>query len=324
MSVAYTPDAEQVMGPVMGGAHSGYPPGGEPDHELAHQTTAFLQYLAGYRQASPLTVDAYGRDLARLSRFLHSHRLPTDVRSIDGRVVQAFAVSMSGLAPATICRALNAVSSFFSYALRSGLTTTNPVEGVVKPKTRDVQVTIPKLDDCRGLVEAAGSTRERAMVMLLLTTGLRRAELLDLRLANVAADLSHLTVFGKGGKLRMVPIPDQTRQVLTAYLAERSTPSDLLFTNAAGQRVGNTSFYRLFRRLLRRSGVDPGVTPHSLRHQYATVLLHSGVDVKTCQELLGHADLSTTSRYLHTGDEAKKAAAAALPSFVVDVVGEVS
>ncbi len=286
-----------------------------PPLDLAALAREFLTYLADYRQASPLTVEAYRRDLVRFGRFLVAHRLPQEVTRMDTRTVQAFAVAQTGLAPATICRMLNALSSFFGYLQRAGIVDRNPVEGVVKPKARAQVPQAPNLETCRALVQAARSPRERAMVMLLLTAGLRRAELLDLRVADLSADLSQVTVLGKGQRLRTIPLPAQTQQALASYLTQRDGSSELLFTNRAGHRIGNTSFYRMFRRWLRRAGANGEITPHSLRHQYATTLLHSGVDVKTCQELLGHADLSTTSRYLHTTDDTKRAAANALPTY---------
>jgi len=283
----------------------------------------FLEYLREYRHASPLTLEAYRRDLTRLRQFLVSHRLPTSPEELTSRHLQAFAISLSGLAPATIRRALNAVSSFCAYLIRCGVRADNPVTGVEKPRQPSRPPRVPSQDECRRLVAAAKGTRERAMMMLLVTAGLRRGELLDLRASDLAADLSQITLVGKGSKTRTIPLPHQTQAALADYLAQRESKSGLLFANAAGNRLGNTSFYRLFRRILARAELpDSGITPHSLRHAYATTLLHSAVDVKTVQELLGHADLSTTACYLHTDADAKRRAADALPSFLPAGEGE--
>jgi len=230
--------------------------------------------------------------MRHLHQYLVSHRLPTDVRKINSRHVQAFAVSMSSRAPATITRALNATSSFFSYLVRSGVVEANPVEGVENHHLKWRQVRVPPTEECRQMITVCRNVRERAMLMLLLTAGLRRAELLDLRTADLAADCSEVTVVGKGDRVRTIPLPTQTQQVLGQYLGERDQSSELLFTNAAGKRIGNTSFARWFRRILKRAGLDAeDIRPHDCRHQYATTVLRSGVDVKTVQELLGHADL---------------------------------
>lgn len=154
------------------------------------------------------------------------------------------------------------------------------------------------------------------MVMLLLTTGLRRSELLSLRRVDLSSDLSELRVVGKGNRERAVPIPAQTRKALHEYLTQQPEPSEYLFPNRVGRQMGTTTFARMFRRIVARAGLaGSGITPHSLRHAYATQLLHSGVDIKTVQELLGHADLSTTSRYLHSDAHTKQAAVETLPSF---------
>lgn len=289
---------------------------------LPHLVDEFLNYLASYRRASPLTLDAYRRDLTRLNGFLQSRGLTLEADSLEPKTLEAFAVSLSGYSPATINRSLNATSSFCSFLLRAGRLARNPVDGIVKPKKQRKLPSVPSLEDCRHLLHAADGERERAMLLLLMGAGLRRAELLDLKLRDLSVDLRQLTVSAKGDKQRLIFLPDEAASALGAYLAIRTAESDWLFVNRAGQRIGNTSFCRLFRRILRRAGLeDKDFTPHRLRHFYATQLLRSAVDVKTVQEMLGHADLGTTSLYLHSDDNSKKAAAAALPSFVVDVVG---
>lgn len=286
-------------------------------YDFGHLVRCFLTYLEQYRQASPLTLAAYQSALRRLHRFLVSHGLPTDVRGISSRELQAFAVSMSGLSPATITRALNATSSFFGHLVRSGLVQSNPVDGVIKPKQRRTLPQGPTSEQCRRLVQATGDIRDRAMIMALLTAGLRRSELLNLRTSDLAADLSSIRITGKSGRERVIPLPGQTRRILEQYLDERESTSELLFPNTRAKRMGNSTFYRIFKRIVKKAGLDQaGITAHSLRHAYATMLLHSAVDVKTVQELLGHANLSTTSRYLHSDGATKQAAADALPDLL--------
>jgi len=292
---------------------------------LPQAREVFLQYLRAYRGASPLTVEAYRRDLEQLERFLLGYRLPTEVSQITTRHLQAFALSLSGRAPATIARALNAVSSLFAYLTRLGLVENNPVKGVVKPKARPVHRPVLSAEEGRRLLAAARTPRERAMLILLLTAGLRRAELLGLQASDLAADYSHLSVRGKGGRTRSIPLPQQAQVVLREYLRTGPGGHGFLFPSATGKRLGNTSFCWWFQRLLRSAGLaGRGLSPHSLRHTYATFLLHSGVDIKTVQELLGHADLSTTARYLHTDAETKRAAADSLPDFLPENTEEES
>jgi site-specific recombinase XerD len=279
--------------------------------------TGFIDYLTDYRSASEATVEAYGRDLAKLHRFLQSHRLPTAVHQLTTRHIQAFAVSMSGLAPATIRRALHAASSFFNYAVRLGHVECNPVAEVEMPKKLEQRPHVPTTKQCRELVAATRDPRERAMILLLLTGGLRRGELLSLRREDVATDATEITVTGKGRKTRTVPLPHHTAKALEKHLVKSDKSSPFAFPNQRGRQLTATTFYRSFRRILARAGLaDAGLTPHSLRHAYATHLLRAQVDVKTVQELLGHADLSTTARYLHSDTDAKRRAADSLPTFI--------
>ncbi len=245
-----------VTGHTDGDAHQYCSDSRQPTYELSELVEQFLAYMLSYRQASPLTVEAYRRDLRRLAEFLRGSRLPTEVREIDTRHIQAFAISMSELALATIRRALNAISSFFGYLMRTGIVNDNPVNSVVKPKAKPRKLRMPPTTECRRMVAACKDSRSRAMLLLLLTAGLRRAELLDLRTGDVAADSSEVTVVGKDDKTRTIPLPDQTSQALHEHLAQRDDQSDLLFTNQAVNRVGNTTFARWFRRILRRAGLE--------------------------------------------------------------------
>ncbi len=154
------------------------------------------------------------------------------------------------------------------------------------------------------------------MVLMLLGTGLRRGELLGLDVSSLSADLSELKIRGKGERERIVPIPGQCRAALRRYLDSREAEAPALFLNRAGKRVGTTTFHRWFRRLLRRAGLDgSGLTPHSLRHSYATHLLRAQVDLETIRELMGHSSISVTGRYLATDPSRKRAAVERLPEF---------
>lgn len=299
------------------------PPGVQAGASPPSLLEEFLCYLASYRNASPLTVDAYRRDLARLEGFLQTYDSALSPEALESRNLEAFAVSLSGYAPATINRALNAISSFCSFLVRTGRLDRNPVDAVLKPKKQRRLPDIPGLDDCRALIAATSTPREKTMLLMMMAAGLRRAEVLDLRLSDVSADLHQVTVRGKGDKQRLVFLPDEAAAALAEYLPARTEGADWLFANTAGKQVGFTSFARLFKRIKRKAGLaDRDLTPHRLRHFYASRLLHSAVDVRTVQTLLGHASLSSTEIYLHTDDNAKKAAAAALPFFVDSSTGE--
>jgi len=225
------------------------PPDREPQAAVAsvleELATQFVDYLASYRRSSHHTVSAYRRDLARLERFLGARNLPTEANAISTRHVQAFAVSLSGLAPASVNRALNACSSFFGWLGRQGLVEGNPVADVERPKVPLKLPNGPSLGDAQKLVEAARNTREKSMVLLLSCCGLRRSELLNLDTGDLSSVLSELRVRqGKGQKGRVIPIPAQCRAVLREYLATQGSRTGPLFAKGRGTRLGATGFYR--------------------------------------------------------------------------------
>ena len=284
-------------------------------HAVREISEQFLNYQDSYRRASPATIKAYRANLCRLAEFLEGARLPQDVTAIQTRHIQAFAMSLGHLAPASINRKLNAISSFFSFAERQGLVERNPVRDVERPRVPEKLPDAPTLSQVQSLVAAAQTERDRAMLVLISCCGLRRSELLDLAMSDLSADLGQLKVReAKGGRERALPVPAQCREILRCYLEEERQQGSHLFVNGAGNRIGNTGFYRIFRRLLKAAGLDKeGITPHSLRHFYGTALLQGRADVETVRTLLGHRDLRTTCRYLHATEEGRQRAVEQLP-----------
>lgn len=279
------------------------------------------QYLADleqYRGCSPNTVKAYGRDLQSFMTFLKGSGtgFAMDLRHVKSSDVQAFAHSLRGRSANTIRRAVHALSSFFGWAQRLGYTSASPAMGVQLPKKPPRLPKCPSEEECRALLAVAWTPRERVAIHLLLTTGLRKSELLALDLSDFRPDLSEVFVRGKGGKERLIPVPEQTREVLHAYLAERGHEPGPVLPNRDGRPMTSTTLQRIFTRVLKRAGLqDKGYTIHSLRHAYATMLLRGGADIRTLQDLMGHADISTTAVYLHSDLGTRQKAAACLPDF---------
>jgi len=281
----------------------------------------WLNHLRDYGNRSPLTIKAYRGDANRFIDFLREHRLPTSVDEINHRHIRAFAASLSEYAPATICRKLDALSSFLGHLQRIGIVDVNPVAGVERPKRPRKVPRAATVEQTRALVAAAETPRDRAMLLLLACTGIRRGELLGLDISDVAADLSEVKVRGKGERERMLPVPAQCRDAVRYYLNERAAESPALFLNNADHRIGTTTFHRWFRGLLRRAGLEEsGLTPHGLRHSYATNLLRAGVDLETIRTLMGHSDISVTGRYLSTDPSRKRSAVERLPDFAGEEV----
>jgi len=294
------------------------PPPMPTPHDVGPAIDAYLEYARDYLGFSPATLAAYGRDLQRFKRFLQDCRLPHDVRQIERKHIQVFANTIAGLAPATVRRRVYGVSALFRHLSRLGLVDRNPVDGVILPKRRDPEITVPSSDHCRRLVAACANPSERALMLMFVTLGLRRAELLALKVSDLSADLREVRVVGKGSRVRVLPIPEQTRAALREHLGacEEADQPRPLFPNRAGRPMTETTIRRLFERLKRRAGLQNSpLTLHGLRHGCASQLVASGVDVVTVQALLGHRSLDSTMRYLHTTDLRKRDAVEALPDY---------
>lgn len=297
---------------------------GQIDESLVQQRQEFLDFLALHVRYSPHTRVAYARDTQRLIDFLAtdapavSH--PSD---ITGQHLMRFAASLSHYAPSTVCRVLDALSSWFNHLSDIGVVADNPVADVPRPRRDQKLPTAATPDGCRALMTAAHTPLERAILGCLIYLGLRRSELLGLNVADFAPDLRTVRVRGKGAKERDLPVPRPLQRLLRAYLQERISDADALLLNRAGRRLGSTSLQRTWKRLLNRADLDQtDLTIHSMRHGAATQWLRAGADVRTVQRLLGHEGLETTARYLHSDDQTMRDAVDRLPDYVAAEGGE--
>jgi integrase/recombinase XerD len=279
---------------------------------------AFLEMMAVERAAAKNTLTAYGKDLADAGGFLAS--LGGDLATASAEMIEAYfaALGARGLAAATAARRRAAVRQFYRFVLEEGWRTDDPSRRVDAPKQGRP---LPKLLS-RGEIErliAAGLGKGRAeglrlacMIELLYASGLRVSELVGLPLAALARDPAYLIVKGKGGKERLAPLNAAARTAVKAYLAVR--PDFLLRTDkanpwlfpsrGAGRRLTARRFAQLLDGAAAAAGIDPGkVSPHVLRHAFATHLLEGGADLRTVQTLLGHADIATTQIYTHVASD---------------------
>ncbi len=277
----------------------------------------FLRHLTEYRHCSPLTADAYEREAERFFRFLETQSSSKPADEITRGDVNRFLTSLHGLSPASIRRAIYALASFFRHLVDLEIVDRNPASDIEVPKLTRTIPRAPTAEQCGQLLQACESTTEECAISLMLLAGLRRCEVLGLQVGDVAADFSQLLIRGKGGKQRVVPVSLALHSTLRRYLKPRDTDGPSLIINTVGGPMGINTLYRLFRRVLARAGlIDAGITPHSLRHAFASHLVSAGVDVATISELLGHANIATTSIYLHSSD-ASKAQAVEKLSFVL-------
>ena len=273
--------------------------------------TAFLRHLEVEKHASPHTIRAYGRDLAQWVRFVAQSERADAVaaRLVLGattRDVRAWLAALHGrgLDAVSVARKLAAVRSLYRFLARRGVVRRNPAREVRAPRVARKLVTFLPTDEAKAMVDAralGGDARERdvAVLEMLYATGLRVSELAGLDLDALDRDARTVRVLGKGGKERMVPYGAPAARALDTYLGRRATDRGPVFVNARGGRLTPRSIHTIVRRAARAAGVTRRVSPHTLRHTFATHLLDGGADLRMIQELLGHSRLSTTQRYTH-------------------------
>ena len=275
---------------------------------------SFLLLLAARR--SPRTVDAYRRDLAAFGATIDGPIGRTTTEQIEAWLA---AMRADGRAPATIARRLAAVRAYLRHLMLVGTRTDNPAAPIVGPRRPN---TVPRTlspSEAERLVEAASGTspramRDRALVELLYGAGLRVSEAVGLVKASVDLEQRIVRAVGKGGKERIVPLGRPAADALRRYMAlgrphldRRHRPD--LFLNARGGALTRAGAFLVLRRLADRAGLEPGrVHPHLLRHSFATHLLEGGADLRSVQEMLGHADVGTTERYTHVSDRHRREA----------------
>jgi len=278
---------------------------------------AFLDYLQSYRGYSPHTVKAYARDLRSFQEFLAGRYKSVErPDQVQREMVVGFCLAQRGAAPFTVRRRLAAVASFYGFLQDTGQVAFNPARGLPLPKVAHRLPTCLTEQQAKRLLEAAHTPWHRAMVALLLFAGLRRSEVTaitfeDLDLPVRRGKSGQLLVRGKGAKQRVVPLTPMVVQAIREYLRSRpqSQCTHLFVSRIGGHPIAGRVANRMLSRVLQEAGLDQeGVTPHRLRHTFATHLIRAGVDVRTVQELLGHADLQTTARYLHSDTRAKQSA----------------
>jgi len=273
----------------------------------------FLGYLSVERGASPHTLAAYGRDLAEYLTVLEGRGVRTpDAVTRDDITAFALAAQRRGLAPSTVERRLAAVKSFHRFLVREGITENHPTARVPLPKVPDRLPDVLSLDDVERLLgqpfpDGPAGLRDRAILEVLYGCGMRVSELTGLDLSDMDLAEQLVRVFGKGGKERIVPIGGIAVHALRAYLgqgrphlkprASVGADSGAVFVSSRGTRLSRQSVFRIVRRYGAAVGLD--VHPHTLRHTFATHLLEGGADLRALQEMLGHADISTTQVYTH-------------------------
>ena len=282
---------------------------------MARTTTpvnAYLTHLTVERRLAANSVESYGRDLTMLAAFAAG--TGARVEALSRQDLEAFVRSLmsDGRSPRSVARAVACYRGFYRFLVVDGRAKASPADDLRPPRAWKSLPRYLSVEDVDRLlaqpdVSTARGLRDRALIELLYATGMRVSELIGLRPADVNLDASYLTCTGKGDKQRIIPIGDEAaawvgrymRDARAQLMGKRNSPR--LFVNARGGGPGLTrvGFWKILKGYARKAGLNASISPHMLRHSFATHLLDRGADLRAIQMMLGHADLSTTQIYTH-------------------------
>lgn len=279
----------------------------------------FLNYLQVEKGLSKSTLEAYSRDIVRFRNFLAENKSAAfseeDTPFILKHLIQ---LRKSGLTARSRARHLVAIRGFYRFLVQEKILSNDPAGLIDLPKSGLKLPRVLSLAEIELLLDAPDTDkplglRDAAMLELIYAAGLRVSELINLKLQNINLEAGFVRVFGKGSKERIVPIGNHARDKINDYLKTarssrlKQTPSPYLFVARAGKPMTRQGFWKLLRRYAMQAGIGNKVTPHSLRHSFASHLLEGGADLRAVQVMLGHVDISTTQIYTHvTRDHLKK------------------
>lgn len=284
----------------------------------------FVEYLAVERGLSLNTLDSYRRDLESFFRYLGPEMRAIDVR--QAQVIGYLAhLRKLGRANTTVSRNLASIRSFYHFLVREEILEVDPTVNVETPKVEKRLPKVLTVHQVEQLLNAPDNltpagARDKAMLELLYATGIRVSELISIQVDDLNLSAGFLRCLGKGGKERIIPFGEIAQQALLYYInmgrpkLARSKGSRAVFLNHLGDQMSRQGFWKLLKKYAQSAGIMVDITPHTLRHSFATHLLERGADLRAVQEMLGHADISTTQIYTHvTRTRLKEAYAAAHP-----------
>ncbi len=275
----------------------------------------YMHHLAVEKGLSPNTLEAYARDLQYYAIFLSEGQTSRmDANSVEQTASFFKHLRQKGLTARSRARALSALKGFYRFLLQEGILKENPLHRLQTPKvvprlpsvltSPEVEALLRQPDPAKQL-----GSRDRAMLELLYATGLRVSELISLSLNDINLEVGYLRSRGKGSKERIVPIGQAASRALKIYLEGSrrhlalKSPDASLFLGRGGRKITRQGLWKILRKHARAAGIQRNITPHTLRHSFATALLEGGADLRSIQFMLGHADIATTQIYTHVSKE---------------------
>lgn len=271
----------------------------------------FIYYLSVEKGLSPNTLDSYGRDLKKYLLHLQQRGITSFASTNRDEIALFLALQQEqGLASASVTRCLAAIRSFYQFLLKEQVMEANPAKELETPRTEKSLPQVLSCSEVEHLLEQPqqgkhAGLRDKAMLEMLYATGIRVTELVSLNINDVNIKMGFLRCEGKGSKERMIPLGSAAIKSLQDYLGRsratmlKNKDEKALFLNQQGKRLTRQGFWKILKKYSRKAGINGEITPHTLRHSFATHLLENGADLRSVQEMLGHADISTTQIYTH-------------------------
>lgn len=272
----------------------------------------FLQYIIVERALSKNTIDSYKRDLTQYVRYLEKVESLETIHEIDRNHIMGYLLFLkeNGKASTTLARNIASIRSFHQFLLREKVSSQDPSVHIETPKTERKLPKVLSTEEVEALLDTPAandpfSQRDKGMLELLYATGIRVSELVHLNIGDVHLDMGFIRCIGKGNKERIIPLGKMAQAAIEQYLQNgrsimlKSKKTDALFLNHHGNRLSRQGFWKILKQLARKAHIEKELTPHTLRHSFATHLLENGADLRAVQEMLGHADISTTQIYTH-------------------------
>lgn len=278
----------------------------------------FITYIEKEKRYSKHTVIAYEKDIDQFLAFLSRKLVVLSVGEVTNKVVREWVVILmsNGTAASTVNRKLSTLKSFYKFLAREKLVSSNPVEGVTAPKTGKKlpvflsEENMERLEFAGGFEDSFEGYRDRLILEMIYQTGIRRSELIGLKISDIDLKRRELKVLGKGNKERIIPFETGLRRLIEDYICVRNSElisdSEYLFVTAKGAQVYDKLVYRVVKKYLSTVTTQSKRSPHVLRHTFATHLLNNGAELEAIKELLGHANLSATQVYTHNSFEKLK------------------
>ncbi len=278
-------------------------------------TAGFKQYLQLEKGLSANTIKAYLRDVTLLEHFAQENSI--GITSVDLQHIQSLLAELNdvGLEPSTQARLISGIKAFFAYLVLEKVVTVNPTDLLEMPKLKRKLPDTLSHEEIQNLIEGIDLSkqeghRNKAIIATLYACGLRVSELVELKRSNLFFDEDFIKVSGKGDKERLVPISQQAQNEINIYLEnfrskQKAHPAhdDFVFLNRYGKRLSRISVYNIVKKSAELAGIRKSISPHTLRHSFATEMIKRGADLRSVQEMLGHASITTTEIYTHLDRE---------------------